>query len=170
MNKAKGIVKVLVSKEDLEARIKEIAAQLDKDYKGKTPLCVCLLNGSFLFFSDLVKAMQIPVMVDFVSVNTHGKTSKIQFVKDLENNVKGKHVILVEDILDSGTTLFALKDCLEKRDAESVKIVTLLDKKARRDAPVSSDYTCFTIEDEFAVGYGLDYAGQYRTLDFIGSI
>ncbi|MBQ9117938.1 MAG: hypoxanthine phosphoribosyltransferase [Clostridia bacterium] len=164
-----GIEKILVSQEQIEKRIKELATQLDKDYAGKKPLCICILKGSFLFFSDLVKKMNIPLFIDFISVSSHAN-GRVKYLKDLETNVKGKHVLLVEDILDSGNTLYALKKDMESRDAESVKVVTLLDKKARRDAPIFSDYVGFTVEDEFAVGYGLDYAGEYRNLPYIGCL
>ena len=168
MNKQAGIEKILISQEQIAARIKEIAAQLDKEYAGKKPVLVCILKGSFLFFADLVREMKIPVMIDFVSAST--ATGKLKLLKDLESNIKAKHVLLIEDILDAGNTLYALKKHLEARAPESVKIVTLLDKKARRDVPISADYTCFTVEDEFAVGYGLDYAGEYRNLPYIGCL
>ena len=167
MNKNVGIEKVLISEEEMQQRIKELASQLDKEYAGKKPLLVCILKGSFLFFSDLVKKMNIPMFVDFVSVS-HDEKGKIKFKKDFETNVKGKHILLVEDILDSGNTLYALKKHLAERWPASVKVVTMLDKKSRRDAPISADYVAFTIEDEFAVGYGLDYAGEYRNLPYIG--
>ena len=108
MNKHVGIERVLISEEEIQKRIKELASQLDKEYVGKKPLFVCILKGSFLFFSDLVKAMSIPVFVDFVSV-THDEKGNVKFKKDFETNIKGKHVVLVEDILDSGNTLYALK-------------------------------------------------------------
>ena len=168
MDKQAGIEKILISQEEIAARIKEIAAQLDKEYAGKKPVLVCILKGSFLFFADLVREMKIPVMIDFVSATTD--RGKIKMVKDLESNIKAKHVLLVEDILDSGNTLYALKKYIESRGAESVKVITLLEKEARRDAPISSDYTCFTVADEFAVGYGLDYAGEYRNLPYIGCL
>ncbi|MBQ8428141.1 MAG: hypoxanthine phosphoribosyltransferase [Clostridia bacterium] len=168
MDKQAGIEKILISQEQIATRIKEIAAQLDKEYAGKKPVLVCILKGSFLFFADLVREMKIPVMIDFLSAST--ATGKLKLLKDLESNIKAKHVLLVEDILDAGNTLYALKKHLESRDPESVKIITLLDKKARRDVPIGSDYTCFTVADEFAVGYGLDYAGEYRNLPYIGCL
>ena len=170
MNKHAGIEKILVSQAQMENRIKELAAQLDKDYAGKKPILICILKGSFLFFSDLVKQMNIPVMVDFISASARGAKGKVSFLKDVESNIKGKHVVLVEDILDAGNTLYALKTQLEERSPASVKIVTMLDKKSRRTAPIAADYVAFTMEDEFAVGYGLDYAGEYRNLPYIGCL
>ncbi|MBR2904170.1 MAG: hypoxanthine phosphoribosyltransferase [Clostridia bacterium] len=172
MDKNVGIEKILITQEQIAARIKEIASQLDKDYAGKKPVCICILKGSFLFFADLVREMKIPLFVDFISVTTDGGLvpGKIKFLKDLQSNIKGKHVLLIEDILDSGSTLYALKKQLEEREPASVKIVTLLDKKARRDAPVTSDYTLFNVDDVFTVGYGLDYAGEYRNLPYIGCL
>lgn len=174
MDKHAGIEKILVSQEQLKVRIKEIAAQLDKDYAGERPIVVCILKGSFLFFADLVREMNIPLMVDFIEASSYGNgtvsSGKLNITKDLTANIKGKHVLLVEDIVDSGNTLSALKKHLLTRGPESVKIVTLLDKKARRSVPVEVDYTCFQIADEFSVGYGLDYAGEYRNLPYIGCL
>ncbi len=174
MDKHLGMEKILVSKEQIAARVKELAAQLDREYADKKPVFVCILKGSFLFFADLVREMKIPLMIDFISASSYGdgmtSSGKIKLLKDLQINIKGKHVVLVEDIIDSGNTLSALKNMLQERSPESVKIITLLDKKVRRDVDINADYTGFCIEDEFAVGYGLDYAGEYRNLPYIGCL
>ena len=158
--------RVLISNEQLQARVKELAAQLDKDYAGKKPLFICILKGSIMFFTDLLRALSIDCAMDFMSVSSYrnGTTSsgEVKIIKDLDDPIVGKDVIIVEDIIDSGNTLSYLKRLLYSRNPNSVKIITMLDKPERRTTQVEPDYTGFVIEDEFVVGYGLDYAQDYR--------
>ncbi len=162
---------VLFSQTQIEEGVRALASRLTKEYQGKNPLFVCILKGSVFFFSDLVRWINIPCELDFVSVSSYGRgtvSGELTVKKDLSCDVSGRHVVLVEDIIDSGNTLFKLKNLLKARNPASLKIVTLLDKPARREAPISADDSCFTVGDEFVVGYGLDYAERYRNLPFIG--
>ena len=157
--------RVLISNEQIQARVKELAAQLDKDYEGKKPLFICILKGSIMFFTDLLRALSIDCAMDFMSVSSYrnGTTSgEVKIIKDLDDPIVDKDVIIVEDIIDSGNTLSYLKRLLYSRKPNSVKIITMLDKPERRTAQIEPDYTGFVIEDEFVVGYGLDYAQDYR--------
>ncbi len=163
----KDFDRVLISKEQIAARVKELAATLDRDYAGKKPLFICILKGSVMFFADLLREMTIDCEMDFMSISSYGGASKssgeVQLIKDLDHSISGKDVVIVEDIIDSGNTLSYLKRLLLSRDPASVKIITLLDKPERRTVNLSSDYVGFVIEDEFVVGYGLDYDQAYRT-------
>lgn len=167
-----NIERVLLSEAKIRARVKKIATRLDKLYVGKCPLVVCILKGSCVFFSDLIRAMKTPLQIDFISVSSYGggtkSTGEIVIKKDLSVDIAGRDVLIVEDIIDSGHTLYELKKLLNARAPASVNIVTLLDKPERREVPMEPEYTCFTIEDEFVVGYGLDYAEDYRNLPFVG--
>ena len=158
--------RVLISNEQIQARVKELAAQLDKDYEGKKPLFICILKGSIMFFTDLLRSLSIDCAMDFMSVSSYrnGTTSsgEVKIIKDLDDPIVGKDVIIVEDIIDSGNTLSYLKRLLYSRKPNSVKIITMLDKPERRKVEIEPDYTGFVIEDEFVVGYGLDYAQDYR--------
>ena len=163
---------IMFSKEQIQARIAELAAQLDSDYAGKTPLMVGILKGSVMFYADLLRAMNIPVEMDFMAISSYGAGAKssgeVKLIKDLDRKIEGRDVIIVEDIIDSGNSLYALKELFGKRGAASVKICAFLDKKARRTAKVEADYVGYAIEDAFVVGYGLDYAEKYRELPYIG--
>lgn len=150
----------------------EIAAQIDRDYAGKQPLLVSVLRGSFVFMADLVRRITLPCTVDFMAVSSYGSgttsSGQVKIVKDLSEQIEGKDVIVVEDILDSGNTLSYLLKLLEARHPASIRLCTLLDKPERRTKPVAVQYSGFTIPDEFVVGYGLDYDEKYRNLPYIG--
>lgn len=164
--------KILITRKELALRVKELAKTLDEDYKGKNPIVVCILKGSTLFFADLVREMKIPVEFDFLSISSYGNKTKssgeVKMIKDLDNLIENRHVLLIEDIVDSGYTLTYLKKLLSSRGPASIKICTLLDKKSRREVPLEPDYRGFEIDDYFVVGYGLDYAQKYRNLPEIG--
>ena len=163
---------ILFTQEQLGARVKEIAARLDADYKGKNPLLVCILKGSVFFYTDLLRAMREPVEMDFMSISSYGASAnssgEVRLLKDLGCKVEGRDVVIVEDIVDAGYTLSYLKRLLLSRGPASVRICALLDKLERRVVPVDVDYKGFDCADEFVVGYGLDYAERYRTLPYIG--
>lgn len=168
----KSIERVMLSEEQIAKRVKEVAAQLDRLYEGRRPLVVCILKGSVVFFSDLIRHMTTPLELDFMAVSSYGagteSTGRLKVTKDLTTDIAGRDVLIVEDIIDSGNTLYNLKKMLISRAPASVNIVTLLDKPERREAPMEPEYTCFVIEDEFVVGYGMDYAEEYRNLPYIG--
>jgi len=168
----KDIQETLFTEEQLNTRVKEIAQQIEADYQGKEILLVCILRGSFVFIADLCREIHLPCTVDFMAVSSYGKGSsssgRVQIVKDLAEDITGRHVIVVEDILDSGNTLSYLLNILEQRNPASVRLVALLDKPDRRVKPVELHYSGFTIPDAFVVGYGLDYAEKYRNLPYIG--
>ena len=163
---------VMLTNQQISRRIKAVAKQLDKLYEGRKPVVVCILKGSVVFFSDLIRNMKTPLTIDFMSVSSYGNgtksTGELTIKKDLSTDIKGRDVLIVEDIIDSGNTLYNLKKLLNARAPSSVNIVTLLDKPERREVPMEPEYTCFVIEDEFVVGYGLDYAEQYRNLPYVG--
>lgn len=166
-----NIERIMIDEQSIAARVNEMAARLDRLYEGKRPLVVCILKGSVIFFSDLIRHMQTPLELDFMAVSSYGagtKTGDLVVKKDLTVDIKGRDVLIVEDIIDSGNTLYKLKKMLIARAPASVNIVTLLDKPERREVPMEPEYTCFTIEDEFVVGYGLDYAEEYRSLPYVG--
>lgn len=162
---------ILLTEEQLQDKVKELGAQLSRDYRDRNPLLVCVLKGAFIFMSDLAKAIDIPVEIDFMAVSSYGSSTKssgvVRIIKDLEVSVEGRDVIIVEDIIDSGLTLSYLIDVLERRNARSVAVVALLDKPERRTVPLDIEYKGFTLPDEFVVGYGLDYAEKYRNLPYI---
>ena len=162
------VERVLITKEELKQKVKELATQINKDYAGKTPLFVCILKGSIFFFTDILREINIPVNMDFMVVSSYGSGStssgQLTIKKDLTIDICGKDVIIVEDIVDSGNTLFKLKKLLLERNPASVKIITLLDKPDRRVVDIQPDYCGFVIPDEFVIGYGLDYAEKYRTI------
>ena len=168
----KSIERVMLSEEQIAKRVKEVAAQLDRLYEGRRPLVVCILKGSVVFFADLIRHMTTPLELDFMAVSSYGagteSTGRLKVTKDLTTDIAGRDVLIVEDIIDSGNTLYNLKKMLISRAPASVNIVTLLDKPERREAPMEPEYTCFVIEDEFVVGYGMDYAEEYRNLPYIG--
>lgn len=164
--------KILITKEQLRQRIEELGKQLDKDYQGKEPIMICVLNGSVIFYSDLVRAMKEPVRLSFITLSSYGDGTEtmgtVKVVSDLRVDIAGKDVVIVEDIVDSGITLTNLVKMLNERHPASVKIITLLDKYKNRRVPFEPDYYGFKIENEFVVGYGLDYAQKYRNLPEVG--
>lgn len=168
------IKEVLISEEDILSRVKELGEEITEDYKGKDLVVIGILKGAVIFMSELVKNIKQPVTIDFMAVSSYGKstisTGEVRINKDLDFSVEGKDLLIVEDIIDTGLTLNYLTDILKKRGASSVKICTLLDKPDRRTVGVEVDYLGFEIPDEFVVGYGLDYAEQYRNLPYIGSL
>lgn len=168
----KDVERVLFTEEELAVGVKKAAAWLDEKYKGTTPLAVSVLKGSVMFFCDLVRAMKTPIQMDFMTMTSYGSSSSSsgmpKIVMDLAAPVQGRDVLLVEDIVDSGHTLVKMRQLLEGRGAKSFTVVTLLDKPSRRAVDVKADYSCFEVGNEFIVGYGLDYAQQYRNLPYIG--
>ena len=167
-------IRVLLSEEEVDSRIREIAAKISRDYAGKEIHLICVLKGGVFFTCELAKRITGPVTLDFMSVSSYGDDTKssgvVKIVKDLDQPLEGKNVLIVEDIIDSGRTLSYLIDILGKRKPESIHLCTLLDKPERRVRDVKVDYSCFNIPDEFVVGYGLDYAQKYRNLPFIGVV
>ena len=166
-------VRVLLSEEEVDRRIKEVGAQISRDYEGKQVHLICVLKGGVCFTVELAKRITVPVSFDFMSVSSYGAGTEssgiVKIIKDLDEPLKGKDVLIVEDIVDSGRTLSYLKDMLMQREPASIKICTLLDKPSRRvKKEVVVDYTCFSIPDEFVVGYGLDFDQRYRNLPYIG--
>ncbi len=164
--------RILLTEEQINSRVREIAEAVDRDYQGKNPLVVGILKGSIIFYADFVRRLTMPVELDFMAVSSYGSgtvsSGKLKIRKDLDRDVKGRDVIIVEDIIDSGFTLANLKALLMERGASSVRIATLLNKAARREYDIAPDYNCFYIENEFVIGYGLDYNEQYRHLPYIG--
>lgn len=164
----KDIERVLIPKEEIKKKVKEIANQISEDYKGKHLLVLCILKGASVFFADLMRELQCEVTFEFIGLSSYRNSSKssgsVQLVKDMTSSVKGKDILVVEDIIDTGLTLTYLKELLQERGAKSVKICTFLDKISKRKAPLKGDYVGFEVPDEFVVGYGLDYAEKYRNL------
>lgn len=167
-------VRVLKSEEVVDARIQEIGEQISKDYAGKQIHMICVLKGGAFFMCELAKRITVPVSLDFMSVSSYGSDTKssgvVKIVKDLDESIQGKDVLVVEDIIDSGRTLSYLLEMLRDRKPNSLKLCTLLDKPSRRVVDVDVNYTGFQIPDEFVVGYGLDYDQRYRNLPYIGVI
>lgn len=168
-------VRVLLSEEEVDARIQEIGDQISKDYAGRQVHLVCVLKGGSFFMCELAKRITVPVSLDFMSVSSYGSGTKssgvVKIIKDLDEPLEGKNVIIVEDIIDSGRTLAYLIEVLKQRNPKNIELCTLLDKPERRvKKQVQVKYTCFTIPDEFVVGYGLDYDQKYRNLPYIGVV
>ena len=166
-----GIERVLITADEIEEKVSELGKKISADYAGKNPIFVGVLKGCFIFMADLMRHVSIPCTMDFMSVSSYSGTSStgaVKINKDLNQNIEGRHLILVEDILDSGVTLNYLKNYLEVRKPASISIVTLMDKPARRKAPVYANWSCFEVPDAFVVGYGLDYNEHYRNLPYIG--
>ena len=167
-------VRVLKSEEVVDARIQEIGEQINKDYAGKQIHMICVLKGGAFFMCELAKRITVPVSLDFMSVSRYGSDTKssgvVKIVKDLDESIQGKDVLVVEDIIDSGRTLSYLLEMLRDRKPNSLKLCTLLDKPSRRVVDVDVNYTGFQIPDEFVVSYGLDYDQRYRNLPYIGVI
>ena len=168
----KDIDHILFSEEQLKARVREIAGQIDRDFAGKEPMLISVLRGSFIFMADLMRSITLPCTVDFMAVSSYGagttSSGQVKITKDLSESIEGRDIIVVEDILDSGNTLSYLLKILENRHPASIRLCTLLDKPDRRVKPVEVHYSGFTIPDAFVVGYGLDYAEKYRNLPYIG--
>ena len=166
------IKKVLFSAEEIKTRVAELGKILTEDYKNKNPLLICPLKGSIMFFSDIVREIKIPCEIDFMTVSSYNSNTvssgEIKILKDLTENINGRHVLIIEDIIDTGLTLYNLKKMLSGRNPESLKICTLLDKPSRRIAEIKGDYCGFVIPDKFVVGYGMDLNEKYRNLPFIG--
>ena len=167
-------IRVLLSEEEVDTRIQEVADQINRDYAGKEIHMICVLKGGFFFMCELAKRVTVPVSLDFMSISSYGDDTKssgvVKIIKDLDQPLEGKDVLVVEDIIDSGRTLSYLLEILEGRNPNSIRLCTLLDKPERRVKEVNVDYCCFNIPDEFVVGYGLDYAQKYRNLPYIGVV
>lgn len=167
-------IRELVSEKDVDERIVELGKQISKDYEGKQVHLICVLKGGVFFMCELAKRISVPVSMDFMSVSSYGDDTKssgvVKIVKDLDEAIEGKDVLIVEDIIDSGRTLNYLIQILKKRNPASIRLCTLLDKPERRVTDVKVDYVGFNIPDEFVVGYGLDYAQKYRNLPYIGVV
>ena len=167
-----AIKEVLISEEEIQVKTKELGAILAEEYQDKNPLIVGILKGALPFMADLIKQMPILLEYDMMDVSSYGtgltSSGEVKIVKDLDVSIEGRHVIIVEDIIDTGRTLKYLQDILNRRNAASVKIVTLLDKPSGRVTDLNVDWKCFDIPDEFVVGYGLDYRENYRNLPYIG--
>ena len=167
-------INVLISEADVDKRIQELGDQISKDFEGKEIHLICVLRGGSFFMCELAKRITVPVSLDFMSVSSYGNDTKssgaVKIVKDLDDSIQGKDVLVVEDIIDSGRTLSYLLEMLKDRKPNSLRLCTLLDKPDRRVVDVDIDYTAFRVPDEFVVGYGLDYAQKYRNLPYIGVV
>lgn len=167
-------IKVLISEEEVDARIRELGEKISKEYEGKQIHLICVLKGGVFFMCELAKRITVPVSMDFMCVGSYGDGTKssgvVRLAKDLDESIENKEVLIVEDIIDSGNTLYYLMDVLRQRKPASLRLCTLLDKPDRRVKDVHVDWTGFEIPDEFAVGYGLDYAQKYRNLPYIGVV
>ena len=166
------LTKVLVTRDEIAKAVKELGARITKDYAGKAPVLIGILKGAVVFYSDLIREIDLPLTTEFMAISSYGSATKssgvVRLLKDLDHDILGRDVVIIEDIVDSGVTLQYLKENLKGRGAASIKICTLLDKPARRRADVQAKYVGFTVPDAFVVGYGLDYAEKYRNLPFIG--
>lgn len=162
---------IMITQEQIWKRAEEIGAQITKDYEGEEVVLIGILRGAVLWMGDIMKNVDLDITIDFMAVSSYGASTKssgiVKIVKDLDSDIEDKHVIIVEDIVDSGTTLSYLKQYLENRHTKSVRICTLLDKPAGRKADIKADYTGFEVEDKFIVGYGLDFDQKYRNLPYI---
>lgn len=167
----RDIERILISEEELQDKISRMGKQISDDFRGKDPIFVGVLKGCFIFMADLMRHVDIHCSVDFMAVSSYSGTSStgaVKINKDLSEDIEGRHIIIVEDILDSGVTLSYLKQYLMVRKPASISIATLMDKQSRRKADVHADYSCFEVPDAFVVGYGLDYNERYRNLPYIG--
>ena len=166
------LTQVLVTREEIHEAVKALGKRITEDYQGKEPMLIGILKGAVVFYSDLIREIDLPLRTDFMAVSSYGSATKttgvVKVLKDLDRDITGMDILIVEDIVDSGVTLNYLKTALSNRGARSIRIVTLLDKPARRRVDLKADYYCFQIPDEFVVGYGLDYDEKYRNLPYIG--
>lgn len=166
------VQEVLISEEKIRQKVDEIAGEINKDYKGKPLLIIGVLKGANVFVADLIRKIDIPVILDFMAISSYGTSTEssgaVKILKDLDEDIKGMHVLVVEDIIDTGLTLSYLSKNLESRGAQSITLCTLLDKPERRKASINVKYKGFDIPDKFIVGYGIDFAEKYRNLPFIG--
>ena len=167
-----AIQEVLITEEQLKIRVAELGKEIEKDYQGKEVVLICILRGSFVFIADLCRSIDLPCVVDFMAISSYGSgttsSGKVAISKDLASDISDKHIIVVEDILDTGNTLSFLLDILAQRKPASIRLCTLLDKPERRVRQVEVHYSGFTIPDAFVVGYGLDYDEHYRNIPYIG--
>jgi len=163
---------VLISHQQIRERTEELGRQITEDYDGKDPLLICILKGGLMFLADLMRAIDLPLEIDFIAVSSYGDSTEssgvVRILMDLERNIQGRHVLIVEDIIDTGRTLSYIIENLRTRGPASIKVCTLLDKPARRELEIPIDYVGFTIPDRFVIGYGLDYGEIYRNLPFVG--
>lgn len=168
----KDIERILFSREELHAAVEKVGKQISADYAGKKPLLVGILKGSVVFMADLMREIDLPCDIDFMVAKSYGNAAvslgNVRILKDLDTDITGRDILLVEDILDSARTLYSVRNYLMQKNPASVKICTLLDKQVERTIDIKADYKCFDVENEFVVGYGLDYAELYRTLPYIG--
>jgi len=165
------IARVLISEEQIKERVAELGAQISRDYDGLNPLLICVLKGGYVFLADLTRQITIHHGIDFMAVSSYGDATEtsgvVQILKDLDRDITGRHIMIVEDIIDTGNTLAYLLENLKVRNPASIKLCTLLNKPSRREVDLKVDYVGFDIDDEFVIGYGLDYAQKYRNLPFI---
>ena len=168
----KDLAKILFSPEEIGEKVRELGERISRDYAGKDLLVVGILKGAAIFMSDLVRAINIPLNIDFMAVSSYGKSTEssgaVRILKDLDTSIEGRNILIVEDIIDTGLTLKYLTENLTARNPESVRICTFLNKPERRKVEIEADYNGFTIPDEFVVGYGLDFAEKYRNLPYVG--
>ncbi len=166
------IKKVLIDENELKSIVKRLGAEITEDYKNKNVLLIGILKGSVIFMADLMREIDVPCNIDFMAVSSYGNgtesSGRVKINKDLDNDIQGKDIIIIEDILDSGKTLYYIRDILTARKPASIKICTLFDKPERREADIKADYVGSLVPNEFIVGYGLDYSEYYRNLPFIG--
>jgi hypoxanthine phosphoribosyltransferase len=168
----KDIAEILIGTEDLQAKVAKLGRQISEDYRGKNPLLICLLRGAVVFLSDLIRAIDVPLEMDFMAISSYGDSTEssgvVRLVMDLKSSITGRNVLIVEDIVDTGRTLAYILDNLQTRRPADIKVCALLSKSSRREIQVEVDYLGFEIPDKFVVGYGLDFAENYRNLPFIG--
>lgn len=165
--------RVILTKEQIQRRVKELAQTLSKDYEGKTPVMICMLKGAIYFFADLSKNMSIPIMIEFARLSSYKNgmdSGEMELISDITADINGKDVILVEDIVDSGKTLAYFIKLLKEKNPATIRICSFLDKETRREVEVKVDYVCFDIDCGFVIGYGLDYAQKYRELPFLAEV
>jgi hypoxanthine phosphoribosyltransferase len=169
--RAEGVARILISSDEIQQKVREIASELDEEYANDVPLMICVLNGAVSFMADLMQATKIPLMIDFMAISSYGASTKssgvVRILKDLNDEIEGRRIIIVEDIVDSGLTLQYLLDNLHRRSPRDIRVIALLKKDTPAAIPVQVDRIGFTIPDEFVVGYGLDYAGRYRNLPYV---
>ena len=166
-------IKPIISKEEIEKKVAEIGRQISADYAGKTLMVIGVLKGAFIFMADIVRAIDLPCRLDFMQAQSYNgvtSTGIVNIIRDIELDVEGMDIIVVEDILDTGRTLFAICETLKAKKANSVKVCVFLDKPSRRVVEMNADYRCFEIPDKFVVGYGLDYDEDYRNLPYVGQV